>query len=429
MPGVCPACASDGSSLPVGESCAECGRTGEESSAAASSPLPPPSRRRSDFAIDSLRPKGDLAGATQDLFSLQSRPPLISITNDVEVIATSGQPDLGAPRNSQASLMFSLQELKRDVEPSEPDANAADQDLWEIQGASPLSASVDHDAFLAPAPDGASTSHGFAVPSLMAGADPRVLRLWISVGGACLALTGVAGWLLFADPGTVEPVAGAELPRAAANVDLAGNPPAPPGETLVRVAEERELPNPQPAEETAAGAAVAPSASEAPGATQDLAAPAELALGASAASPEPSDAPAPETKAPVAKKVETKVASRARKPVRRASNRSRKRVASTKSRSKSKAASAGAFDKGAAKRALVGAAKKAASCAKKGMAGGTGKVRVTFGTSGKVKSARITSARFAGSTTGKCAIGYFRGAKIPPFKGSPVTVAKSFTVR
>ena len=86
------------------------------------------------------------------------------------------------------------------------------------------------------------------------------------------------------------------------------------------------------------------------------------------------------------------------------------------------------FNRGAATSALGGAAGAAKSCKKPDGPTGGGKVKVTFAPSGNVTSAQVQGAPFAGTPVGGCVAGVFRGARVPPFDGAPVTVTKSFTI-
>jgi predicted Zn finger-like uncharacterized protein len=91
-------------------------------------------------------------------------------------------------------------------------------------------------------------------------------------------------------------------------------------------------------------------------------------------------------------------------------------------------ASGNEFSRSAATSALGAAAGSARSCKKPDGPTGGGKVKVTFAPSGNVTSAQVQGAPFAGTSVGGCVAGVFRGARVPPFDGSPVTVTKSFTI-
>jgi predicted Zn finger-like uncharacterized protein len=92
------------------------------------------------------------------------------------------------------------------------------------------------------------------------------------------------------------------------------------------------------------------------------------------------------------------------------------------------ASNAPPFSKASAIAALGSAASSAAGCKKAGGPTGTGKVQVTFAPSGRVTTASVMGAPFAGTAVGGCVAGRFRGAKVPAFSGSPVTVSKSFAI-
>ena len=85
------------------------------------------------------------------------------------------------------------------------------------------------------------------------------------------------------------------------------------------------------------------------------------------------------------------------------------------------------FDMAEAKTRLAAIAGAVQSC-KKGDLSGSGKVIVTFATSGAAQSAVVSGAPFEGTPTGACVAGKFRGARVPAFSGVPFTVSKSFNI-
>lgn len=87
------------------------------------------------------------------------------------------------------------------------------------------------------------------------------------------------------------------------------------------------------------------------------------------------------------------------------------------------------FSVSAAQVALTQAASNAGGCRKPGGPTGSGKVQVTFATSGRVTSANVTGGAFPGTPVGGCVASVFRKARIPAFTGNPVTVSKSFSVK
>ncbi|MFZ5896689.1 MAG: zinc-ribbon domain-containing protein [Myxococcota bacterium] len=86
------------------------------------------------------------------------------------------------------------------------------------------------------------------------------------------------------------------------------------------------------------------------------------------------------------------------------------------------------FSKAAAVSALSAAAGSAGSCKKLGGPTGTGRVTVTFAPSGRVTTANVEGAPFAGTSVGGCVASLFRKAHVPAFSGNAVTVSKSFSI-
>ncbi len=86
------------------------------------------------------------------------------------------------------------------------------------------------------------------------------------------------------------------------------------------------------------------------------------------------------------------------------------------------------FNTGAARSALSVAASGAVGCKRADGPTGSGRVMVTFATSGRVTAANVVGAPFAGTAVGGCVATIFRRATVPPFSGNSVTVAKSFSI-
>jgi predicted Zn finger-like uncharacterized protein len=86
------------------------------------------------------------------------------------------------------------------------------------------------------------------------------------------------------------------------------------------------------------------------------------------------------------------------------------------------------FDRGAALASLSGAAAAARGCKKADTPTGSGRVRITFATSGRVTSATLESGPWAGTSAAGCIVGAFRGASVPPFSGAPVSVSKTVSI-
>ncbi len=59
---------------------------------------------------------------------------------------------------------------------------------------------------------------------------------------------------------------------------------------------------------------------------------------------------------------------------------------------------------------------------------GSGHVTVTFEPSGTASAANVDTSAFAGTTAGRCIAQSYRGAKVPAFSGSAITVGKTFTL-
>jgi len=88
---------------------------------------------------------------------------------------------------------------------------------------------------------------------------------------------------------------------------------------------------------------------------------------------------------------------------------------------------AGPLNRGAALAVLGSAAMEAATCRFEGDPTGTGRVRVTFDTDGLVSAVRVP-APFRGTRAGDCIDDAFSGARIPEFRGAPVTLKRKFRI-
>jgi len=85
------------------------------------------------------------------------------------------------------------------------------------------------------------------------------------------------------------------------------------------------------------------------------------------------------------------------------------------------------LNRGAALTALSNAASAASACKRADGPTGSGTATVTFSPDGPVKSVSV-SAPFAGTPVGQCVAGAFKGAHVPPFSGSSLTLPKSFVI-
>ncbi len=87
-----------------------------------------------------------------------------------------------------------------------------------------------------------------------------------------------------------------------------------------------------------------------------------------------------------------------------------------------------AFSKDAATVALEQATAAAQSCRQAGDPAGLARIIVTFAPSGRVTTSNVTGRLYAGTATGGCIASRFRGASIPAFAGSHVTVTKTIAI-
>jgi eukaryotic-like serine/threonine-protein kinase len=85
------------------------------------------------------------------------------------------------------------------------------------------------------------------------------------------------------------------------------------------------------------------------------------------------------------------------------------------------------LNRGSALAALSSAANSVAGCARADGPSGSGSASITFSPEGPVSAVRL-SAPFAGTPVGACVQNAFRGAHVPAFSGSAVTLSKSFRI-
>jgi hypothetical protein len=88
----------------------------------------------------------------------------------------------------------------------------------------------------------------------------------------------------------------------------------------------------------------------------------------------------------------------------------------------------GDVDRGAVLANLSAIAATVQSCKKPDGPTGTGHVKITYLPDGTVQSAVVDQPPFAGTAVGGCVAGKFRSSQIPAFRGSPLTVGKSFVI-
>jgi hypothetical protein len=87
------------------------------------------------------------------------------------------------------------------------------------------------------------------------------------------------------------------------------------------------------------------------------------------------------------------------------------------------------FDANLAKAALTTAATQVGACREKGGPAGKATVVVTFEPSGKVSSATVSDAPFAGTSSGACIATVMKRATVPAFSGLPGTVSKTLSIQ
>jgi hypothetical protein len=87
------------------------------------------------------------------------------------------------------------------------------------------------------------------------------------------------------------------------------------------------------------------------------------------------------------------------------------------------------FDPAAAKMALATTAIQTANCREKGGPTGKATVVVTFDPSGRVASATVSDAPFAGTSSGACITAIMKRATVPAFSGLPGTVTKVISIQ
>jgi hypothetical protein len=84
------------------------------------------------------------------------------------------------------------------------------------------------------------------------------------------------------------------------------------------------------------------------------------------------------------------------------------------------------FDRNAAMQALRQAGDGTRSCFAGGAPSGGARVAVTFARSGGVAEV-VVEPPLAGTASGNCIAGKFRSLRVPPFRGSSITVRKTIT--
>lgn len=388
----CPRCAAPreaepenaGSDPGARRPCVHCGYIG------AAAPLSNGAYRDSLPSFAGARAR--LKDATTDLFRLTGGNSIPVEMSDVP--APLPKPPAPEPspsssgRKPEASIMFSLEELMKAANPIAEKREELPDQLWSMEAATPLFGTEYDQALLTTPlqPLQSSATDSMTVPSRPY-AGRRRWPLLLVGGAASIALLAAGGVWLFG------PLHDESVPALGAA--LSGPGP-----------EQASLAATPPPELAAEAAPIAPVAAEAP------------ALPAAAAPTLPVEPVAVEPgvgkETSAAGTAPRSTRSREKKPLPRAVVTSSSLLAP--------------FDTQAAREALNAASSKAADCRQEGGATGKGKVQLTFATTGRVSSASIVEGPFTGTAAGNCALRHFRAAHVPPFSGTPQTVAKSFKI-
>jgi hypothetical protein len=347
-----------------------------------------------------VRAREGLRHATKDLFGVDPPRPVFISAAEIEV-----DKEVPTPRASENSIMFSLESLMKGRNtPKVPSVETVSENyLLDVQTSAPLFGAAQDQALLTtPIQPPTPPAHTMTMPSRRPARRKTGVWKWAaSAVGVCgVAAAGWWGLEARSASGAGSPASGVEAapPVVAAPIEPVPVPPAP-----VAAVPPPEVAPEAPAADPAAPAAEAAQPTPADTAEGSAAPPLSDAPAAAAV-----PAPAAETPAPSAGKPKAKPD---------------KKVASTAGKAKPGVVGL-PFNKAAAKDALTSASSKVSVC--KG-ASGTGKVQLTFAPSGKVSNASIVSGSFPGGASA-CILRAFRAARVPPFGGLPVSVAKSFKV-
>lgn len=340
---------------------------------------PPPSERSSDRKMSGERSENSV------LFSLSA-------------LTASAQPSSkkDEPREPMSSGMLDIHDLSTAMPaPKAPDRGL--DDIINLGGGGIFSQSLAAPVLAPPSADAIAAVS--AAPSQSGAAQPKSRTGLVLGAVAILAVAGVAGAYLLGQgtSGAPAPVASAVPPESAS---------AAPTDTAT----------------AAAGTAAATAAASAAAAV----APQPTAIVPGALPPTPAKADKPAGAAPVAAKSEPRAAE-PKAPVAKAEPKAAEPKAPATAAAEP-AADGPAFDRAAALTALGNAASAAQSCKKPDGPTGSGRVAVTFATTGMVTTANVEGPPFAGTPVGGCVAARFRSAHVPAFSGGTVTVHKSFTI-
>jgi hypothetical protein len=370
--------------------CAHCGYSDPSSTGGAGASRAEIESFPGDSTSNFAGARAKLKNATQDLFRLSGNYSLPVEGRSTEPVAVSMKPPEEAPasgRKAEASIMFSLEELMKanPISPKRDERDdTADQQLWSMHAATPLFGTSHDQALLTTPLKLEQTASSSSMDAMTVPSQPPIARRFRSVvlAAGALCLVGVGYWAL-------------EQSKAPLAADTTKADPV-----------ALEPAEPVPVEAPLVAAAVVPVTDPEPAAPIPAPEAAPAAVLPADALPVPGAQAAAESEPPREKAAPRKSTARPSPP------------SSTK---------AFPFDKSAAKNALSAAARAAEDCGQGG-AGGKGKVQLTFANTGRVTNVEIVEGPFSGTAAGKCALRQFRGARVPPFSGAAVTVAKSFKI-
>ncbi len=356
-------------------------------------------------------PSGGEAGAIQDLFSVESIPP-VAVLTDSEVLslppsrpARGPSPRVIIPRAARVPTDAERPPLPAAAMPPTAVAPAPaipdggfDVDVTDADGLpDAVDVALDDGPAAARADDGERSG--------------RWRPGWLALGGAAGVALVASGLLLM---GARDRARDAATPAGEGRVG-ATDPVAPAPSGAVR----RETQDDQPAAATTRreNADAAPPAAPPPAAPSE---PADVRAGSPAAAtvrgiPGGSVAPAaPVTATGTADRSQPRAATGAR---------------STPVATAAPTPAGAPFDRAAAASALTAASASASSCRRGADPSGTATVTVTFAPSGRVTSVNVAGPPFAGTATGGCIATTLRRATVPPFSGGHVTVSKRIVVQ
>jgi predicted Zn finger-like uncharacterized protein len=322
--------------------------------------------------------------------------------------SASAEPAMAGAANSEASGIIDIKKLQGALNkpPAKPKEEKFD-DLMNMGGGSPLFAQAP--TFTAPdlsapsppsEPVAAAPTH-LAAP-LPAAAPPKSKTgLFAAIGVVALLAVGGIGFM------------------------MGGKKPAEPDATVKADTTKKDADKPaadKPGDKPADPAAAA---------TTAAAATADPAAAAATADPVAAKDLTPEEKKRREEALKKKKADDDEKKKKADEDKKKAEEEEKKKKEDAAAAAAGSdkpFDRAAALSALGSAASSAASCKTADGPTGTGRISVTFATSGRVTSANVEGPPFAGTSVGGCIATKFRSARIPAFAGSDTKVGKTFTI-